>query len=93
MTGWQIIAVMAVQGLIAGTIPTATFAAASEVMGKPQWAGLGLAVVLIGQNVGQLIGPVLFGELVQRMGWVMAGYLMIPFCLLGFISGWIVKIR
>jgi MFS family permease len=93
VTGWMIIAVMVVQGLIAGAIPTATFAAAAEVMGKPQWAGLGLAVVLVGQNVGQLIGPVLFGELVQGPGWAVAGYLMIPFCLLGFISGWMVKIR
>jgi MFS family permease len=82
-----------IQGLVVGAIPTSTFAAASEIMGKPQWAGLGLAVVLVGQNVGQLIGPVLFGELVQGLGWAAAGYLMIPFCLLGFVSGWMVKIR
>lgn len=93
VTGWLIIVVMVVQGLVAGAIPTATFAAAPELMGKPQWAGLGLAVVLVGQNVGQLIGPVLFGELVQSLGWAITGYLMIPFCLLGFISGWMVKIR
>jgi MFS family permease len=93
VTGWLIIVVMVVQGLIAGAIPTATFAAAPELMGKPQWAGMGLAVVLVGQNVGQLIGPVLFGELVQGLGWAIAGYLMIPFCVLGFFSGWMVKIR
>jgi MFS family permease len=84
---------MAAQGLIAGAIPTATFAAASEVMRKPEWAGLGLAVVLIGQNLGQLLGPILFGAIVERSSWVMAGYAMIPFCLLGFISGWMVKVR
>jgi len=93
VTGWQIVAVMVVQGLIVGAIPTATFAAVSEVMRKPQWAGLGLAVVLMGQSLGQLLGPILFGEIVERSGWVMAGYMMIPFCLLGFISGWMVKIR
>jgi MFS family permease len=93
VTGWQIIAVMVVQGLVAGAIPTATFAAAAEVMGKPQWAGLGLAVVLVGQNAGQLIGPVLFGEIVKGFGWAVAGYMLIPFCLLGFISGWMVKVR
>jgi MFS family permease len=93
VTGWQIIAVMAMQGLIVGAIPTATFAAASEVMRKPEWAGLGLAVVLIGQNLGQLLGPILFGEIVKNSGWAMAGYLMIPFCLVGFVSGWMVKVR
>lgn len=93
VTGWQIIAVTVFQGLLVGAIPTATFAAAAEVMRKREWAGLGLAVVLIGQNLGQLLGPILFGEIVGRSGWAMAGYLMIPFCLVGFISGWMVKIR
>ena len=93
VTGWEIIVVMIVQGLIVGAIPTATFAAASEVMGKPQLASLGLAIVLAGQYLGQLVGPVLFGEFVQGMGWTTAGYLMIPFCLLGFVSAWMVKIR
>jgi predicted MFS family arabinose efflux permease len=66
---------------------------ASEFMQKPEWAGLGLAMVLAGQNFGQLLGPIFFGEIVKSSGWAMAGYLMIPFCLLGFISGWLVKIR
>ena len=93
VTGWQIIAIMLVQGLVAGAIPTATFAAAPEVMRTPEWAGLGLAVVLVGQNISALIGPVLFGGLVENLGWVMAGYMMIPVCLLGFISAWMVRIR
>jgi MFS family permease len=62
-------------------------------MGKPQLAGLGMAVVLVGQNIGQLVGPIFFGRLVQGLGWSMAGYLIIPVCLLGFASGWMVKIR
>ena len=93
VSGWQIIVVMVLQGLAAGAIPTATFAAAPEVMSRPQWAGLGLAVVLIGQNFGQLVGPVLFGTLVNQLGWVAAGYTLIPVCLLGFVSGWMVKVR
>lgn len=93
VSGWQIIAVMVVQGLAAGAVPTAVFAAAPELMRRPQWAGLGLAVILLGQNAGQLIGPVLFGEAVKGLGWATAGYLLIPICLLGFLSGWLVKIR
>jgi predicted MFS family arabinose efflux permease len=93
VTGWAIIAVAIVQGFIAGAIPTATFAAAPEVMRKPQWAGLGLAAILIGQNVGQLIGPVWFGQLANSMGWATAGNLLIGVCLVGFVSAWMVRIR
>jgi nitrate/nitrite transporter NarK len=91
--GGAIVAVMIVQGLIAGAVPTATFAAAPEVMRRPQWAGLGLAVVLIGQNLGQLVGPVLFGRLVDSLGWIPAGNLLIGVCLVGFVSAWLVKMR
>jgi MFS family permease len=93
VTGWQVVVVLVIQGLLIGAIPTATFAAAPEVMRNPQWAGLGLALVLLGQYLGQLLGPILFGQFVETSGWVVAGYLMIPFCLIGFISGWLVKVR
>jgi MFS family permease len=60
---------------------------------KPEWAGLGLAVVLLGQYVGQLLGPIFFSEMVGMLGWATAGYLLIPFCLIGFFSSRMVKIR
>jgi predicted MFS family arabinose efflux permease len=91
--GWQITVFMVLQGLFLGAIPTATFATAPEVMGKPEWAGLGLAVVLLGQNLGQLLGPIFFSQMVGSFGWAIAGYLLIPFCLIGFFSSWVVKIR
>ena len=93
VTGWQIIAVMGIMGLVIGIIPSATFAAAPEIMGNHQLAGLGLAVIAIGQNAGQLVGPIMFGAVVQNFGWAMAGYVIIPICILGFISGWLVKTR
>ncbi len=93
VTGWQIPTLMVIQGLIIGAVPTATFAAAPEVMRRPEWAGLGLAVILLGQNLGNLVGPVLFGGLVSNLGWVTAGYLLIPIALLGFISAWLVRVR
>jgi MFS family permease len=93
VSGWQITAVMVIQGLAAGAIATATFTAAPEVMRKPQWAGLGLAVILIGQNLGQLVGPVVVGQLINSVGWVAAGYALIPVCLLGFASAWLVRVR
>jgi nitrate/nitrite transporter NarK len=93
VSGWQIPVALVVQALAAGAIATATFAAAPEVMRKPQWAGLGVAVIIIGQNLGQLIGPILLGDLISRVGWVTAGYTLIPVCLLGFTSAWLVRVR
>ena len=93
VTGWQIVAFVIVQGLVGGVIPTATLVAAPEVMRKPELAGMGLAVVLVGQNLGQLLGPIVFGQLVDQIGWVYAGYMLNPVCLLGFVSGWFVRIR
>ena len=84
---------MILQGILLGAIPTATFAAAPEVMRKPEWAGLGLAVVLLGQNLGQLLGPIFFSQMVGQFGWSLAGYLLIPFCLAGFVGSWLLKIR
>jgi len=93
VTGWQIYALMIAQGLIVGAVPTATFAAAPEVMKDTRLAGLGLAVVMFGQNLGMFVGPVFFGRMVESQGWVSAGALLIPFCLLGFVAAWLVRIR
>ncbi len=92
-TGWLLVAVLFIQGLVVGASPTAAFAATPEVMRKPQWTGLGLSVLLLGQYVGQLVGPMLFGLLIARLGWAGAGYAMIPLCLAGFASGWLVRVR
>jgi MFS family permease len=91
--GWQIYVFMILHGFLGGVIPTATFAAAPEVMKKPELAGLGLAVVIFGQNLGMFVGPILFGKLVENLGWVTAGYCLIPFCILGFVVGWTLKVR
>jgi MFS family permease len=90
---WQIILFMVLQGLVAGAIPTAVFAAAPEIMIKPELAGLGLAVVMFGQNLGFFIGPIFLGNMVENLGWVLGGYSLIPICLLGFLVGWRLKVR
>lgn len=93
VTGWQIIALMVVQGSIVGAVPTATFAAVPEIMGKPQLAGLGMAVIMMGQNLGMFAAPIIFGKLVESIGWAAAGYWLIPTALAGFVVGRLVKIR
>jgi MFS family permease len=93
VVGWQIYLLMALFGLVAGAVPTATFAAAPEVMKNPQLAGLGLAVIMVGQNLGMFAAPVIFGTLVESIGWAAAGYWLIPVALVGFVAGRLVKVR
>jgi predicted MFS family arabinose efflux permease len=93
IAGWLMPAFAVVLGIVAGPVPTATFAAVPEVMGRPQLAGIGMAVMALGQSLGMFIGPVLFGKLVEMAGWAAAGYMLIPICLLGVVAGWLVKVR
>ena len=93
IAGWLMPAFAVVLGIVAGPVPTATFAAVPEVMGRPGLAGIGMAVVALGQSLGMFIGPVLFGRLVEMIGWAAAGYTLIPICLLGVVAGWLVKVR
>jgi MFS family permease len=93
ITGWLIPVFAVVLGIIAGPVPTAIFAAVPEVMGRPQLAGIGMAVLALGQSLGMFIGPVLFGKLVEMTGWAGAGYILIPISLLGVVAGWLVKVR
>lgn len=93
VVGWQIYAFMALLGLVAGAVPTATFAAAPEVMKNPQLAGLGLAVIMVGQNLGMFAAPVAFGALVEAVGWVTAAYWLIPVAVMGAGAAWLARIR
>ena len=93
LTGWALYALVIVLGIVSGATPTATFAAVPEVMGDPRLAGIGMAVVALGMNLGVVLGPTLFGMLVQSLGWATAGYWLVPVSLLGFVAAWLVKVR
>lgn len=93
VTGWMVPALMILMGILVGPIPTATFSAVPEVMPSPQLAGIGMAVLALGQNLGMVIGPAIFGPLAESVGWAAAGYLMIPVCILGVIAAWLAKVR
>lgn len=91
--GWQLYAFMLALGLVAGAIPTATFAAVPEVMDRPDLAGIGMAVLSVGQNAGMVIGPVWFGARVEAIGWAPAGYWLIPVGALALIAAALVRVR
>ena len=93
ISGGMITAWMILLGLVGGSLPVACFSAVPEIMRKPQLAGIGMAVLMVGQNVGQLVGAPLFGALAESAGWATAGYGMIPALVVGLAASWLIKIR
>lgn len=93
VTGWMIPVLMIGLGIVSGTIVPATFAAVPEVMASQKLAGLGMAVLALGQNLGMFIGPIMFGKLAETMGWAGAGYALIPVCAIGIIAVCLAKFR
>jgi MFS family permease len=85
---------LAVFGLATGALPTMVIAALPEVVERPELAGIGMGGVVTLQNLGLLLGPVIFGRIVQVSGnWAVAGYAMIPMTLLAVVVGWQVEVR
>jgi hypothetical protein len=57
-------------GITNGSIPSALFASAPEVMPEPRLTGAGMAALMLGQNAGFVVGPALFAALLPVMGWL-----------------------
>jgi len=93
ITGWLIPAYVIALGVICSPVPTAIFAAVPEVVKKPQLVGIGMAIVILGQNMGMFVGPAVFGKLAESVGWATSGYALIPVAVVGIIAGWLVKVR
>lgn len=93
ISGTPLYIFMVLMGLVGGVVPTVTFAAVPEVMVRPQLAGIGMAVLSVGQNAGMVIGPILFGALVEAMGWVAAGYWLVPICVGALLAAFFVNVR
>jgi MFS family permease len=93
VTGWMIPAVMILAGIMVGIIAPVILAAVPEIMKNPATIGIGMGVAALCQNLGMFIGPALFGALLGITTWEIAGYLMIPLCLVGIITAWTAKIR
>jgi MFS family permease len=83
-----------VLGFVSGFAPTGVFSAAAEIVGDERLGGMAMAIVLLGQNVGMLIGPFIFGTLVESPGgWEMAFWTLAPLCGAGAVAGVLSRVR
>lgn len=80
-------------GCITSAIPAVVFSATPEVMNNPRLVGMGMAVLTLGQNLGMVAGPAVFGLLAEQVSWTTASLSLMPVLLLGFILGRRVHVR
>jgi MFS family permease len=91
--GWQVSALMAALGFIAAAIAPATFSSVAAVTKPGRPIGITIAALMIGQNLGQLLGPLVFGGLVEKIGWLPAGYWMIVVVVLGLVFTRMIRMK
>lgn len=61
-------------GLFSGFIPTIIFASAPLLAKRKETIGIAMSIVIIGENIGILIGPEVFGFLREWTGHYVAGF-------------------
>jgi MFS family permease len=94
LSGVAIPLFLGIFGLVSGALPTMIFASLPEVVQRPELAGIGMGGVVTLQNLGLLLGPIVFGRIVQVSGnWALAGYAMIPITLLAVLVGSLIDVR
>lgn len=80
-------------GLAVGAVPAAVFASVPEVVPRPHLTGAGMAGVMLGQNAGFVIGPLVFVVLLPAFGWAGAAAMFGFVALLGALVGSRLRLR
>jgi MFS family permease len=81
-------------GFISGFVPTGVFSGAVETVRDERLSGMAMAVIQIGQNAGMLLGPLVFGWIMESGGgWQTAFWVLAPVSILGAVAGWMLRIR
>jgi MFS family permease len=93
LSGAWLIVLVVVSGIALGIVPTNIFAAAVEATGDERQGGMAMAVIMVGQNAGMLLGPFVFGALAERSGWPAAFASLAVMSALGLLAGWLAKVR
>ena len=80
-------------GLAVGAVPAAVFASVPEVVPHPHLTGAGMAGIMLGQNAGFVIGPLVFVVLLPALGWAGTAALFGLVALLGAVVGSRIRLR
>ncbi|MBA8879987.1 MFS transporter [Phyllobacterium myrsinacearum] len=80
---WVIFGLCVIFSGVGGCLPSAMMGAAPRAVPEPHLAAMSVGLVMQGSNLGQMIGPVVVGSLVDRGGWTMAA---VPVAIAGGIA-------
>jgi MFS family permease len=80
-------------GLTSNFIPTATFTLAPETMPSVEYAGLALAIVMVGSNLGVLGGPPALASILKTGDWTAGSTGLTIMMGIGTIISWYVSGR
>ena len=88
------IGIAVVMGVMTGPVAGTIFAAGVEAVGDERLGGMAMGVMQVGQNAGMLLGPMVFGAIVQETGsWAMAFAVSGCVSLIGALTGWLARVR
>jgi MFS family permease len=93
VTGSSITMYVIILGIVNGPLAAVMLAVVPEVSKKPQYIGIGMAVAIFGQNIGMTLSGIIFPKILVAQGWEVAGYCMIPICVIGIICTFFTKVR
>jgi MFS family permease len=89
-----IVPLLALTGFVGGFVPTGIYATGADVVRDRKLAGLVMALIATGQNTGILLGPLLFGWILDSSGsWHLAFLALAPVSAIGALSVWMTKVR
>jgi len=91
--GYGVVAVMLLVGGVSGMVVTPSVSAASEVAQRPEDTGRALAILIAGSNGGMVLGPAVYGMIMDSAGWNATVWFSVPLMILGFAAAWGLKAR
>ncbi len=85
---------MLVVGFICCFVPPSLYTIGPDIVRRPEWVALALAIVTVGQNVGMSLGPVVVGAIVESAGdWTACAIPIGVMALVGAVSCFLIKVK
>jgi len=81
-------------GILGGPIISTIITVLPDAVGRPALIGFGMSLLMFWHHLGEFVGPVYFGSVIDlTASWQSAGLFMAPVCLVGAAAGMAMRIR